>query len=327
MARRKPYTKVEKRNQLRPPRVKGKGDVVYRRFECMSPACTATLVALDDECTGNFSLKCPVCEYVHFSGGSLHLFDYMLMNTETGQAINEGPFSPTHDAYIDNAERVKYCLMCYTLQPLSNFDHHASRPNSQRQGECRMCKQLYNELKNESRLAEQHREAAENRRLLSALSGETAVASIEELLERFDHSCFNCSRPLKNAAGEDDMYHLDHTLPVSWLWPLNHGPTVLCRDCNGRKSDRWPSEFYSDGKQLRELAARTGIPFSDLSGKPFFNPIAVTRLHEEADAIIERWIAYPQKLTALATRILAATGQDVFRDARPESLRAIGLDT
>jgi hypothetical protein len=325
MPRRKAYTEVEKRNEMRPSWVDGKSDVVYRRFECMSPTCHQTIVALEEECTGDFSIKCPACEYVHFAGGSLHLFDYTLVDKTNGDVINEGPFAPTHDAYVGGAERVKYCLYCYTMQPLSNFHQHARQMNSGRQGECRMCKKLYNALKNESRLAEQHREAAENRRLLSALSGETKVESIADLLDRFEHSCFNCSKSLKNREGGTEGYHLDHTLPVSWLWPLNHGPTILCADCNGRKSDHWPSEFYTR-KQLRELSARTGIEFKILSGKPFFNPVAVERLRKEADAIIERWIPYPDKLKNLSTRILAATGEDVFRDARPESLRAIKLD-
>lgn len=292
----------------------------------MSPTCTQTLVILDEDCTEHFSITCPTCEYVHFAGGSLYLFDYRLVDKNTGDVINEGPFAPTHDAYVGSAERVKYCLQCYTLQPLSNFDQHSSRPHSERQGECRMCKRLYNDLKNESRLAEQHLEASENRRLLSSLSGETKVKSVGELLERFAFSCFNCSQPLDDQPGGSTGYHLDHTLPVSWLWPLNRGPTILCRDCNGRKSDHWPSEFYDNRTKLQELSARTGIPFEDLSGRPFFNPLAITRLHDEADSIIERWIAYPEKLRGLGTRILAVTGQDVFRDARPESLRAIGLD-
>lgn len=289
----------------------------------MSPSCEHTLVVLDEDCIGGFAITCPACAFVHFSGGSLHLFDYRLVNTADGQMINEGPFAPTHDAYVNDAERVKYCLYCYTLQPLNNFDRHSSR-RSKRQGECRMCKRLYNDLKNESRLAEQHQEAAENRRLLSALSGETSVDSVDELLNRFAYSCFNCSRPLKDEGGGAAGYHLDHTLPVSWLWPLNHGPTVLCRDCNGRKSDHWPSDFYELTK-LRELSARTGIPFKDLSGNPFFNPVAIARLRKDPDSIIERWIEYPEKLKNLGTRILAATGEDVFRKARPESLRAIGL--
>jgi hypothetical protein len=326
MARRKPYTKVEKHGQDRPARVKGKGDVVYRRFECMNPDCTQTLVVPEEECVGEFSIECPACEYVHSPGGHLHPFDYRLRDLHTGEVINEGPFMPAHEVYVGRAERVKYCLNCYTMQPLGNFDVHSPRPNSKRQGECRMCKKLYNDFKNESRIAEQHHEAAENRRLLSTVSGETTVTSVAELLDEFTHSCFNCGRSLKDKEGGTSGYHLDHTLPVLWLWPLNRGPTILCRKCNGRKSGQWPSEFYRDRAKLQKLSALTGIPFKELNGEPFFNPLAVERLHDEADSIIERWIPYPEKLRGLGARILAATGQDVFRDARPESRRAIGLE-
>lgn len=323
MARRKPYTKVEKKNEMRPDRVTG--DVVYRRFECLSPSCTHLLVVLDDKCTGDFRIECPACSYLHFEAGTLHVFDYRLVNRKTGEAINEGPFEPTHAAYINAAERVKYCLYCYTMQPLDNFDHHKSR-KSGRQGECRMCKHLYNGLKNESRLAEQHREAADTRRLLTVLSGEVKIGTMEGLLDRFEHKCFNCSEPLLDVSGGIKGYYIDHTLPVSWLWPLDHGPTLLCRGCNGKKSDKWPSEFYKEESKLRTLSTRTGIPFADLSGKPFFNPVAVKRLHDEADAIIERWVKYPEKLKTLRLRIDANTGEDVFRDASPQALNAIGLE-
>lgn len=315
-----------KENQLRPERVKGMGDVPFRRFECLNPTCEETLVVLEEECEPGFSITCPACDYLHFDGGSLHLFDYVLVNRESEDTINSGPFAPTHSAYLSLAERVKYCVLCYTLQPLDAFDRHASRVTG-RQGECRMCKRLYNELKNESRLTEQHREAAETRRLLTALSGEAKVGAIDELLARFKHRCFNCLRPLQAKPGGEDGYYLDHTLPVSWLWPLDLGPTILCRQCNGRKSDHWPSEFYGDVAKLRALATRTGIPFNQLCGPPFFNPDAIERFRTEADSIIERWVQHPEKLIGLRARIQAATGEDVLRDADPASLRAIGLSS
>lgn len=188
-----------------------------------------------------------------------------------------------------------------------------------------MCKKLYNDLKNESRLTEQHREAAETRRLLTALSGESDVGEVDRLLARFDQRCFNCEKPLLSEPGGENGFYLDHTLPVSWLWPLDLGPTILCRNCNGQKSDRWPSEFYGDVAKLRALAIRTGIPFRRLSGPPLFNPAAIQRFRDAADSIIERWVDHPGKLTALRTRIEAATGEDVFENASPASLRALGL--
>jgi hypothetical protein len=327
MARRARYTEVVKENQLRPERVQGQGGVLFRRFECLNPVCEETMVVPETECEDGFSIVCPACDYLLFDGGALHLFDYALVRKDSGEAINSGPFSPTHRAYLDQAEHVKYCVLCYTMQPLESFDRHKRAKQTGRQGECRMCKKLYNGLKNESRLTEQFREAAETRRLLTALSGESKLGSLEQLLEQFDHSCFNCGKSLLGIPGGDDGYHLDHTLPVSWLWPLDNGPTVLCRKCNGRKSDHWPSEFYRDPAKIRALSIRTGITYQVLANTPFFNPAAIRRFHDEADSIIERWVDHPGKLLALRTRIKAATGEDVLEGAKPESLRAIGLSS
>ncbi|MGH7620958.1 MAG: hypothetical protein ACREMU_01330 [Gemmatimonadaceae bacterium] len=39
MVRRKAYTKVEKRGQVRPEYVQGMGDVVFKGFQCLAPEC------------------------------------------------------------------------------------------------------------------------------------------------------------------------------------------------------------------------------------------------------------------------------------------------
>jgi hypothetical protein len=326
VARRKAYTEVQKENDARPDRAYGKGDVVYRRFECMSPACTAIITVPDIDCGEGFAISCPTCDYLHFDGGSVELFDYYLRDKRTKAEISHGPFAPSHWVYLDSAERVKYCLLCCTLQPLDNFGRHARRPTSQRQGECKMCKDLYNGLKNATRLTEQHREAADTRRLLRELSGETQVNDIESLLNCFDHSCFNCGIELADYPGKEDGFYMDHTLPVSWLWPLDFGPTILCRTCNGEKGDRWPSEFYDEERTLRELSVRTGIPFELLAGRPTFYPQAVEQIKAHPTKIIERWVKYPEKLKGIRTRILGATGEDVFLDADATALKAIGLN-
>lgn len=315
MTRRAPYTKVHKRGQVRPPHVKGQGDAVYRRFQCLAPECTETLVIKDVDCKEGFNFECPRCGYVHYDGGSVAVFDYDVVERDSGTAISSGTFSPTHAAHIEAAERVKYCIVCYALHPLSAFDQHASRASG-RQGECRACKQLYNAIKNPTRLPEQHREAADTRRLFRELSGDTTIGDITGLLDRFEHRCFNCGRELLDQPGGDDGYYLDHTLPVAWLWPLDTGATVLCRACNGQKSQRWPGEFYEDPARLRQLATRTGIGFEVLSGEPYFNPQAVARLQTNADVVIERWVAYPDKLRAVRERIRSSEGSTSSRTLR-----------
>jgi hypothetical protein len=325
VARRAPYTRVAKRGQLRPVHVRGQGDVLYRRFQCLAPECTHTLVVRDDECGPGFDVTCPECGFRHHHGGEVLVFDYDVVDRRTGETLDTGRFAPAHARYVELAERVKYCINCYTLQPLTAFDRHTARATG-RQGECRMCKRLYNDLKNHTRLVEQHREAADNRRLLRELSGETRVGDIAVLLERFDHRCFNCERRLGSRPGGDDGYYLDHTLPVAWLWPLDVGPTVLCRACNGQKAEQWPSAFYGEPAKLRALATRTGIPYDVLAGEPRFNARAVERLKASSSEVIERWAAYPSRLRVLRERIIAAAGEDVFADATPEARRAIGLD-
>jgi len=39
MPRRKPYTKVVKRNQLRADHIRGMGDVVFKGFQCLNSEC------------------------------------------------------------------------------------------------------------------------------------------------------------------------------------------------------------------------------------------------------------------------------------------------
>ncbi len=328
LARRIPYTKVLRQGQERPAHVKGKSDVVYCRFQCFAPECTETLVVLESECGPGFDISCPRCGYRHVDGGTGWRFLAEVVNLKTEEVLASANFELAHADYIALAERVKYCILCYALLPLAAFDYHDGRKRSGRQGECGMCKRSYNDIKNHTRLVEQHREAADNRRLLRVLSGEGGSGqrklSVDRLLATFDRQCFNCERELQPTPGGEDGYYLDHTLPVTWLWPLDHGPTVLCRVCNARKADKWPALFYSDG-QLRSLSTRTGIPYEVLKGEPFFNPEAIQRLRHENDKVIERWAAYPDRLRTLRNRVLARTGEDVFQGASANARRSIGI--
>ena len=49
MARRAPYTKVEKEGQERPSHVHGMGDVVFRGFQCLNGGCQEYVVVREDE--------------------------------------------------------------------------------------------------------------------------------------------------------------------------------------------------------------------------------------------------------------------------------------
>ena len=163
MARRSPYSKVNKTNQIRADHVKGMGDVVFKGFQCLNPDCTEFIFVREDEIGEDFSITCPACGYVHESGGETKFYDYSMdVNDENGVPVSvaTGSFTIYHDDYIDEAMRYKYCIVCNTIKPLDFFDHHSSR-TSGRQGECRLCKKAYNEIKNGTRLSDQHREAAQ----------------------------------------------------------------------------------------------------------------------------------------------------------------------
>ena len=141
MARRAPYTKVEKEGQERPSHVHGMGDVVFRGFQCLNGGCQEYVVVREDEIGPDFEISCPACEFVHEAGGETKFFDYRLIHRQEDDVIEEGEFIILHDDYIGEAQRLKYCLLCYARKPLELFDKHGSR-QSGRQGECRLCKTI-----------------------------------------------------------------------------------------------------------------------------------------------------------------------------------------
>jgi len=79
-----------------------KGQDVYRRFQCLSPDCTATLVVRDDACIEGFSFPCEECGTDLYDGGFAELFDYALIeadsNTELASAKSQNTTLQTQAA-------------------------------------------------------------------------------------------------------------------------------------------------------------------------------------------------------------------------------------
>ena len=295
------------------------GDKLWRGFQCLNPECTNDIVVRDDEVTADFHIVCQRCGFEHQAGEVLKLYDYELLDRRDGSSIESGPFEILHDDYLGEATRLKYCIICSALKPLDLFDVHNARPGTGRQGECNLCKQVYNGIKNQTRTADQHREASQNRRLYTQFAaGKIDLAAI---YERFEGRCFKCGKDLTAdiAAGQGAKAgNLDHTLPVYYLWPLTtQNATLLCREHNGEKAEKWPSAFYSD-PELRRLAALTGIPYRELAGAPYFNPEALARLKEDGfvERLFEKFARYPEELLRLRNRVLAATGSDFLSAAK-----------
>ena len=313
MTRRKPYTKVERVNQIRPDYIKGMGDVIFKGFKCLNSECRQYIFIRKDELIEDIEITCPNCNYVMRNGEETKFFDYTLKSKKDNSIIEKGEFSILHDDYIAESKEYKYCIICYAIKPLEFFDHHDSR-NSGRQGECRLCKKVYNTIKNQTRLSDQHREAAQKRRLYLDLAGGQKIDS-KEIIKRFEYKCFKCGKELSNAAQKE--WHLDHTLPAYYLWPLTTtNATLLCQEHNTEKAGKWPLEYYTM-EELKGLSVKTGIQYKILTGQPQYNPDAVKRLKDPkyVEQLIIKYIRYEAEISKLRNRILSDIGFDFFKDA------------
>lgn len=319
MGRRETYSVLSKTKWYYDPQtVKVNGQRVYRVFQCLRPGCTQMLVVKEDDLDDSFSVICPECGYEHYAGGEQPYFDYSMdvRQTESGEknSVEKGVFSVSHDEYVLSAPQYKYCVLCKTLKPLESFHRHAGM-GSGHQSECVLCKSKYNPIKNPTRTADQHFESGQKRRLLLDVAGSFKV-NRNKIEKRYEYKCFCCGTDLSRAESNKEK-PIDHTLPVYYLWPATtESGTLLCRRCNGEKSGKWPSDFYSD-KKLHKLAVKTGYDYELLAGRPQYNPEALRRLQSpvEVDALLEKYAAYMDEVCRLRNRILVDTGIDFFRYA------------
>ena len=65
--------------------------------------------------------------------------------------------------------------------------------------------------------------------------------------------------------------HLDHTMPLAYLYRLDETATCLCAEHNSQKSDHFPIEYYTE-EELKELSKITGLSMEILRSKKA-NPI------------------------------------------------------
>lgn len=325
MARRSSYSKVNRRNEIDRKKSKRKGDVLFSIFQCLNPKCTNLITIesselfIDKTIKHNFDFFCPKCQYHYYYGGTEKFFEYSMdIKDDSNEhqeetiytTVSSGNFLVKHEIYLKKAKQFKYCVLCSTLQPIENFDNHKNR-KSKKQGECNTCKFTYNSIKNKTRISEQFAESAQKRRLYTELSGIDKIYT-KIIFDKYDSKCYKCgldlSDPIKTTA------HLDHTLPAKYLWPLNtDNATLLCSACNGNKSDTWPGEFYSE-KELRGLVVKTGIDYKILSGKPFYNPKAIEKLHQEdvVQSILISYAKHIDEIIKIRNRILSDTNFDFF---------------
>jgi 5-methylcytosine-specific restriction endonuclease McrA len=102
--------------------------------------------------------------------------------------------------------------------------------------------------------------------------------------EKFDKKCFKCGEALQSPSEMD----LDHTMPLAALWPLDEHATCLCSNCNSRKSDQYPVDFYTRS-ELEELAESTGLSEDKLKRRSI-NEDAVHKLREDIEWFFEDFL-------------------------------------
>ena len=173
---------------------------------------------------------------------------------------------------------------------------------------------MYNAIKNQTRTTDQHREAAQKRRLYIDLSGGERIET-RAIIERFDGRCFQCGLDLVEDATQRQF---DHTLPA--VPPLavddRERDPPLPRH-NGEKAEKWPNVVYPDA-ELRRLSTLTGIDYATLTAAPHFNPDAVARLQDAGvvDELLTRHVPRMDELIRVRNRLLTATGVDFFAFSR-----------
>ncbi|MCR6650024.1 MAG: hypothetical protein NVV73_00375 [Cellvibrionaceae bacterium] len=279
----------------------------------MNKECKNLIFVQVERIDPDFEYICDKCGFEHKAGETTTLYNYELIDERDKSLIEAGSFQLLHDDYVGESKEYKYCIVCGALKPFELFDVHGSRQTG-RQGECRLCKQVYNGIKNQTRLTEQHREASQKRRLYTHFEDREKM-DVAIIYARFGNCCFKCGTDLSSdltAGAAKKEGNLDHTLPVFYLWPLTtDSATLLCREHNGEKAEKWPGAYYTDA-ELRRLSALTGIEHRLMAGAPRFNPIALAKLRDAAfiESLFEKFARYPHELLRLRNRILAETGFD-----------------
>ncbi|MDI9414376.1 MAG: hypothetical protein QM401_12530 [Bacillota bacterium] len=142
--------------------------------------------------------------------------------------------------------------------------------------ECKACKKFFvNAPLNPQRTPQQFKEDGLRRRAVEALVNNLLDRNLvhfefehrtkkefsEHVWEKFNGRCFKCNKKISL-----DEMHLDHTMPLAYLYRLDESATSLCGSCNSQKSDHFPSDFYTES-ELKRLGAITGLSMDELTYK------------------------------------------------------------
>lgn len=166
--------------------------------------------------------------------------------------------------------------------------------------ECKACKKFFvNSLLNPQRNPQQFKEDGLRRRAFEILVNHLLNQNIvhfefkqrtqkefsTHIWEKFNCRCFKCDRKILL-----DEMHLDHTMPLSFLYRLDETATCLCSTHNSQKSDHFPVEYYTDPGELERLSKLTGLSIDILKTKEA-NPMVIKLLSENIIWFFDEFLA------------------------------------
>jgi len=223
------------------------------------------------------------------------------------------PERSTHFSLVQGSDiLVKKCPFCQRYLPLNphlrgslSFHKHSDKKTFH-QNECRSCKKWrINDDFNPIRTTDQLHESSVITRerkiflreslILQAIKERTGAGLKSQIWEKFKRKCFYCDIPVAL-----DDFQLDHTRPLSYLWPIDEHATCLCSEHNNLKKDRFPVEFYNDA-QLLKLSVITGLSYCELTEKKV-NEKELQRILDDIVGFATQWDA--RTFSAIARKII-----------------------
>lgn len=215
----------------------------------------------------NCKWTCLRCGYEHSKSSNLPFEDWPIEAVDALDIPAERFWMAFFRSATENLVAYwKQCNTCGRILPNADFSRHAQWGPLEKQMECRACKAVINAYLNPKRTTEQLRESAMRRRIAELLvKGDDEKLDVTALFKRFEGKCFKTGKPLNIDDGSS--WQIDHTLPSKYFYPLSvRNATLLSVEANQNKSDKWPSEYYSN-QELLELSRITGASLELLSSR------------------------------------------------------------
>ena len=206
---------------------------------------------------------------------------------------------------------LKKCSYCGRLLPIDktrlgalSFHKHSAKL-TKHQNECRACKKwrinnTFNPLRTTDQLHESSTITRERKlflkepEILQAIKRRTGEGLKSQIWERFNKKCFRCKIPVSL-----DNFHLDHTRPLAYLYPLDEHATCLCNKCNNEKHDKFPVDFYTN-QQLKDLSEVCGLSYNELC-KRELNQDKLQEILSDISFFAQQWT--PRTFAATARKI------------------------